>query len=115
MESRIGGQRFVGLHWKGFLWLSTLLLVLSAALQWLHHHHLMQQFQRQREADIHSFHQQISGLVKWNSQRLVRLAGAVSSARTWARTCLGTTSRGWRSCLKGTSFQGGRAGVTVAG
>jgi len=89
MPTTARGRRFVGLHWKGFLMLSGLLLVLSAALHWLHHYHLMRQFQRQREAEIHSFHQQISGLIKGNAQRLVRLAGAVSSIERLGEDLLG--------------------------
>ncbi len=89
MPTTARGRRFVGLPLKGFLMLSGLLLVLSAALHWLHHYHLMRQFQRQREGEIHSFHQQISALIQGNAQRLVRLAGAVSSIEKLGEDLLG--------------------------
>ena len=45
-------SRFVGLHWKGFLWMSTLLLALSTAFYGLSYHELMRQFHVGRETEI---------------------------------------------------------------
>jgi hypothetical protein len=45
-KSARGTPRFVGLHWKGFLWMSSLLLALSAAFYGLSYHELMRQFHR---------------------------------------------------------------------
>lgn len=106
MGTTARSRRFVGLHWKGFLWLSALLLVLSAALHWLHHYHLTRQFQRQREAEIHSFHQQISGLIKGNAQRLVRLAGAVSSIEKLGEDLLANDAGQLSDVPKGTHYSG---------
>ncbi|MGH8614953.1 MAG: EAL domain-containing protein [Gammaproteobacteria bacterium] len=106
MRTTTRGGRFIGLHWKGFLWLSSLLLVLSTALHWLHHYHLMRQFQRQREAEIHSFHQQISGLVKGNAQRLVRLAGAVSSIEKLGEDLLANDAGQLSDMPKGAHYSG---------
>ncbi|MGH9893733.1 MAG: hypothetical protein ACREA0_17470, partial [bacterium] len=68
-------QRFVGLHWKAFLWLSGLLLCLSAAFYTLSQHHLTEQFRAQRAAEVASYRTQIGGLFRGTSDRLVRLAG----------------------------------------
>ncbi|MGQ0594376.1 MAG: cache domain-containing protein, partial [Gammaproteobacteria bacterium] len=72
-------QRFLGLHWKAFLWLSGLLLFLSAAFYTLSQYHLMEQFRAQRAAEVASYRNQIRGLFRGTSDRLVRLAGAIPS------------------------------------
>ena len=72
-------QRFVGLHWKAFLWLSGLLLCLSAAFYTLSQYHLTEQFRAQRADEVASYRKQIGGLFRGTSDRLVRLAGAISS------------------------------------
>ncbi len=72
-------QRFLGLHWKAFLWLSGLLLGLSAAFYTLGQYHLTEQFRAQRAAEVASYRKQIAGLFKGTSDRLVRLAGTIPS------------------------------------
>ncbi len=72
-------QRFVGLHWKAFLWVSGLLLALSAAFYLLGQYHLKEQFRAQRVAEVASYRTQIGSLFKGTSDRLVRLAGAILS------------------------------------
>jgi diguanylate cyclase (GGDEF)-like protein/PAS domain S-box-containing protein len=72
-------QRFLGLHWKAFLWLSGLLLFLSAAFYALSQYHLTEQFRAQRAAEVASYRKQIGGLFRGTSDRLVRLAGAIPS------------------------------------
>ncbi|OOO02788.1 MAG: putative diguanylate cyclase YegE [Chromatiales bacterium USCg_Taylor] len=72
-------RRFVGLQWKGFLWMSCLLAALSAAFYWLSHSHLMHRYHAQREAEVQSFRRQMSGLVAGISDRLVRLGGTIVS------------------------------------
>ncbi|MGH8585680.1 MAG: EAL domain-containing protein [Gammaproteobacteria bacterium] len=72
-------QRFLGLHWKAFLWLSGLLLFLSAAFYTLSQYHLTEQFRAQRAAEVASYRKQIGGLFRGTSDRLVRLAGAIPS------------------------------------
>ena len=72
-------QRFLGLHWKAFLWLSGLLLFLSAAFYALSQYHLTEQFRAQRAAEVASYRRQIGGLFRGTSDRLVRLAGAIPS------------------------------------
>ena len=76
-KSARGAPRFVGLHWKGFLWMSTLLLALSTAFYGLSHHELMRQFHADRETEIQSFRRQITGLFRGTSDRLIRLGGAI--------------------------------------
>ena len=72
-------QRFLGLHWKAFLWLSGLLLFLSAAFYALSQYHLTEQFRAQRAAEVASYRKQIGGLFRGTSDRLVRLASAIPS------------------------------------
>ncbi len=71
--------RFVGLQWKGFLWMSCLLAALSAAFYWVSNSHLMSQYHAQREAEVQSFRRQMSGLFAGISDRLVRLGGTIVS------------------------------------
>lgn len=72
-------QRFVGLHWKAFLWLSGLLVCLSVAFYTLNQHHLKEQFRAHRAAEVASYRQQVLGLFMGTSDRLARLAGAILS------------------------------------
>src|SRR5918999_558586 len=76
-KSARGAPRFVGLHWKGFLWMSSLLLTLSTAFYGLNHHELMRQFHADRETEIQSFRRQITGLFRGTSDWLIRLGGAI--------------------------------------
>jgi hypothetical protein len=77
MDKSARDPRFVGLHWKGFLWMSSLLLALSTAFYDLSHHDLMRQFHADRETEIQSFRRQITGLFRGTSDRLIRLGGAI--------------------------------------
>ncbi|MGH8472247.1 MAG: cache domain-containing protein, partial [Gammaproteobacteria bacterium] len=79
-------RRFVGLQWKGFLWMSCLLAALSAAFYWLSNSHLMHQYHAQRVTEVQSFRRQISGLLAGISDRLVRLGGTIVSMETVVET-----------------------------
>lgn len=73
------GRPFVGLHWKGFLWLSSILIALSGTFYGLSYHNLLRQFHAQRAGEVQTFRQQISALVRGSSDRLIRLGGALIS------------------------------------
>ncbi len=77
--SRFRKRRFLGLHWKAFLWVSGLLLFLSAGFYTLSQRHLTEQFRAQRAAEVESYRRQIRGLFKGTSDRLVRLASVILS------------------------------------
>ena len=78
-QSSLKKRPFLGLHWKGFLWLSLLLLALSAAFYALNYHYLMSQFRQQRQIEVQSLRQQIEGLLIRTSDRIIRLSGALAS------------------------------------
>ncbi len=84
--SSLRRRRFVGLQWKGFLWMSCLLATLSTAFYWLSHSHLMRQYHAQREAEVQSFRRQMSGLFAGISDRLVRLGGTIVSMENLVAT-----------------------------
>ncbi|MGH8581442.1 MAG: diguanylate cyclase domain-containing protein [Gammaproteobacteria bacterium] len=79
-------RRFVGLQWKGFLWMSCLLAALSGAFYWRSHYDLMRQYHAQREAEVHTFRRQVAGLFTGISDRLVRLGGTIVSIGNVAET-----------------------------
>lgn len=72
-------RAFLGLHWKGFFWISLLLIGLSAAFYVLNYRHLLSQFRDQRQAEVRVLHRQIEGLLTRNSDRLIRLSGALAA------------------------------------
>ncbi len=90
MNNKIRNRPFLGLHWKGFLWVSLLLLGLSSVFYALNHHYLVSQFRSQRQTEVTYLRRQIHGLLTRTTDRLVRLSGALASM-----TDLGETLR-WR-------------------
>ena len=72
-------RRFIGLQWESFLWLSLLLLSLSAVFYTLNYHTLTTQFSTQRQSEEVSLHHHIRGLFSGTSDRLIRLGGALAS------------------------------------
>jgi diguanylate cyclase (GGDEF)-like protein/PAS domain S-box-containing protein len=78
-ESESSNRRFIGLQWKSFLWLSILLLSLSTAFYALNYYSLVSQFRAQRQAEVTSLRHHIRGLFTGNSDRLIRLGGALAS------------------------------------
>ncbi|CAA9892631.1 PAS domain S-box/diguanylate cyclase (GGDEF) domain-containing protein [Candidatus Methylobacter favarea] len=78
-KTEVSNQRFIGLQWKSFLWLSMLLLCLSSAFYALNYHSLIAQFNAQRESEVRSLRHHIRGLFTGTSDRLIRLGGALAS------------------------------------
>jgi diguanylate cyclase (GGDEF)-like protein/PAS domain S-box-containing protein len=72
-------RAFLGLHWKGFCWISLLLVALSGVFYALDYRHLMAQFREQRESEVAASGRQIDGLLSRSADRLVRLSGALAS------------------------------------
>src|SRR5690606_15583695 len=70
---------FLGLHWKGFLWVSLLLIGLSSAFYLLNHHYLTSQFLRQRQTEVMYLNRQVEVLLSRTTERLERLGGALAS------------------------------------
>ncbi|MDD5578023.1 MAG: EAL domain-containing protein [Methylobacter sp.] len=78
-KTEVSNQRFIGLQWKSFLWLSILLLCLSSAFYALNHHSLTAQFNAQRQSEARSLRDHIRGLFTGTSDRLIRLGGALAA------------------------------------
>jgi diguanylate cyclase (GGDEF)-like protein/PAS domain S-box-containing protein len=72
-------QRFIGLRWKSFLWLSLLLLCICATFYVLNYHALMLQYKDRQQAEINSLQQHIKGIFMGTSDRLIRLGGALAA------------------------------------
>ena len=72
-------RAFLGLHWKGFFWISLLLIALSSTFYLLNDQHLLSQFRAQRQEEMLALNRQIEGLLTRNSDRLIRLSGAVAA------------------------------------
>jgi len=70
---------FLGLHWKGFLWVSILLIGLSSAFYILNHYYLISQFRSQRQTEVQYLKRQVGVLLHRSTERLVRLSGALAS------------------------------------
>lgn len=70
-------NRFIGLRWKSFLWLSLLLLSINSVFYALNYYSLTSQFQARQEADARLLHHHIQGLFAGTSDRLIRLGGAL--------------------------------------
>ncbi len=70
---------FLGLHWKGFLWVSLLLLGLSSVYYALNHHYLVSQFRSQRQTEVEYLRRQINDILTRTIDRLIRLSGALAS------------------------------------
>lgn len=70
---------FLGLHWKGFLWVSLLLIGLSSAFYILNHYYLTSQFLRQRQTEVMYLNRQVEVLLSRTTERLERLGGALAS------------------------------------
>jgi len=70
---------FLGLHWKGFLWVSILLIGLSTVFYILNHYYLVSQFRSQRQTEIMYLKRQVDVLLNRTTDRLVRLSGALAS------------------------------------
>ncbi len=104
--SSLRRQRFVGLQWKGFLWMSCLLAALSAAFYWLSHSHLMGQYHAQRVAEVQSFRRQMSGLFAGISDRLVRLGGTIVSMENVVETFKRGNTGKILSAVSAASFAG---------
>lgn len=72
-------QPFLGLHWKGFLWVSLLLIGLSSVFYILNHYYLTTQFRSQRQTEVMYLKRQVDVLLNHTTDRLVRLSGALAS------------------------------------
>lgn len=72
-------NRFIGLRWKSFFWLSLLLLCMSSVFYALNYHSLMTQFQARQDADINFLRHHIKGLFTGTSDRLMRLGGGLAT------------------------------------
>ncbi len=72
-------QPFLGLHWKGFLWVSLLLIGLSSVFYTLNHYYLTSQFRDQRQMEVMYLERQVDVLLNHTTDRLIRLSGALAS------------------------------------
>lgn len=79
MNESLRKRPFLGLHWKGFLWVSLLLLGLSSVFYALNHHYLVSQFRSQQFTEFTYLRRQINGLLTRTTDRLIRLSGALAS------------------------------------
>ncbi|MGR9105303.1 MAG: EAL domain-containing protein [Gammaproteobacteria bacterium] len=98
MNDKLRKRPFLGLHWKGFLWVSLLLLALSSVFYLLNHHYLVSQFRSQRQTEVDYLGRQINGLLTRTTDRLIRLSGALASM-----TNLGEALR-WRDIRQATKL-----------
>jgi len=72
-------QKFIGLRWKSFLWLSLLLLCICSTFYILNYHALRMQYKDRQQAEINSLQHHIKGLFIGTSDRLMRLGGALAA------------------------------------
>ncbi|MGH8559480.1 MAG: EAL domain-containing protein [Methylococcales bacterium] len=79
MKKTFRKRPFLGLHWKGFFWVSLLLLGLSSVFYALNHHYLVSQYQSQRQTEVAYLRRQINGLLTRATDRLIRLSGGLAS------------------------------------
>ncbi|MGH8548812.1 MAG: EAL domain-containing protein [Methylococcales bacterium] len=79
MNDSLRKRPFLGLHWKGFLWVSLLLLALSSVFYVLNRHYLVSQFRSQQDTEFTYLRRQINGLLTRTTDRLIRLSGALAS------------------------------------
>lgn len=86
MKNNVRKGPFLGLHWKGFLWVSLLLLGLSSVFYVLTHHYLISQYRSQRQSEVAYLRRQISGLQTRTTDRLIRLSGALASMTNLGET-----------------------------
>lgn len=79
MFKKMRKRPFLGLHWKGFLWVSVLLIGLSFVFYLLNHHYLTSQFRSQRQTEVMYLQRQVDVLLNRTTDRLIRLSGALAS------------------------------------
>jgi PAS domain S-box/diguanylate cyclase (GGDEF) domain len=70
---------FVSLHWKGFFFLSVLLLTLSGFFAGLNYLYLKHQFARQRAVEVQLLEKKIKGLLAQSSERLQHLGAVLAT------------------------------------